>query len=369
MLDEIAERPLELAAGVEMRLGADQRVHQLRNLLLEGGADVLHHRGLEVRALARLEHGGDRQRHLSKRIEVGGESAHQHRRALAGLLTHLVEQLENQFDGGEIPLRPAALEAELGGHLLPPVAVLAHPQLLGHEGVLVVHLVEVVSARQVVDGPDGDAFGVAEVHEELGEALVLLVRHHLGAEQRDGEVGEMRVARPDLGAVHLVAARHLLGAGADGGQVRARVGLAHPDGERQLPPRDGRQEALALLLRAEAQQQRAGLAIGHPVGADRRAGGEGLLEHDVALQERALVAAVLLGPRHADPALGGELLRKLRMVPTPSARPLFGGELGQLRPEELADLLAQLFRLGRQLVKLEVERGHGRVLSVGPTGP
>jgi hypothetical protein len=210
--------------------------------------------------------------------------------------------------------------------------------------------------------------GVLEIHEELGEALVFLVRHHLGAEQRDGVVRDMGVAGPDLRAVHLVAARHLLGARADGGEIGARVGLAHADGERQLPPRDGRQEALTLLFRPEAQQQRARLAIGHPVEADRRAGGQCLLEHHVTLEERPLVAAILLGPRHADPALGRELLRELGMMAAPGARPLVGGELGQLGPEELAHLLAERLRLGGQLVELEVEGGHG-TSPCRPIGP
>ena len=51
------------------------------------------------------------------------------------------------------------------------------------------------------------------------------------------------------------------------------------------------------------------------------------------------------------------------MVPAPGARPLVGGELRQLGPQELAHLLPQRLGLGRQLVELEVEGGH-RVLSV-----
>ena len=44
----------------------------------------------------------------------------------------------------------------------------------------------------------------------------------------------------------------------------------------------------ALRLAAVAQQRRAALAVGDPVRADRRAGGEQLLEHHVALERAAL---------------------------------------------------------------------------------
>ena len=276
-----------------------------------------------------------------------------------GSLPRLADQLDHELERGEVALGAAALEAELGGHLLPALAVLADQHVVGHQAVLEVHLVEVVAAGQVDDRADRDAGGL-EIHQELGEALVLLVRHHLGAEERDRVVGEVRVARPDLGAVDLVAARDLLGPRADGGQVRARVRLAHPDGEGQLAARDPRQEALALLLGAEAEQQRAALAVGHPVRAHRRARGQGLLEHHVALQRGALVAAVLLGPRHADPAALAHPAREVAVEPAPGARALRGPVLGHLGLEEGADLVAQRFCLGGKRGELEVECRHNR---------
>src|SRR5713226_10472576 len=107
----------------------------------------------------------------------------------------------------------------------------------------------------------------------------------------------MRIARPDLGAVDAIAALDVLGPRADRGQVRARIGLAHADGEGQLALGDARKKALPLLLGAEAQEEGAALAVGDPVGGDGSARGQAFLEDDIALQRGPLVAAVLLRDR------------------------------------------------------------------------
>ena len=64
---------------------------------------------------------------------------------------------------------------------------------------------------------------------------------------------------------------------------------------------DAGQESL-LFLGADAQDQRAGLAIGDPMQGNWRTGGEHLLQRHVAFQEGAFLTAVLLRPGHADPA-------------------------------------------------------------------
>ena len=171
-------------------------------------------------------------------------------------------------------------------------------------------------AREVDDGADRDA-GRSQVHQELREALVLLVGHHGRAEECDGVLAAMRVARPHLGAVDDVAAVLAHRPRADRGQVRAGVRLAHPDGEVRLAAHDGGQEALALGLGAEAQQQRAALALGHPVSAGRRARRQQFLQQHVPLQERPLLAAVSLRPREADPAPGPQLLAELGIEAAP----------------------------------------------------
>src|SRR5215813_6047029 len=172
----------------------------------------------------------------------------------------------------------------------------------------------------------------------------------------------MGVARPDLGAVDPVAALHSLGAGADGGKVRAGVRLTHADGEGELALGDPGQEALALFLGAEAQQERATLPVGDPMGRGGGARGERLLENHVALQRRPLVPAVLPRPRHGDEACLPEPARELAVEAAPGERALGGAAAAQLAGEEIADLLADLLRLQGKLAQGEVEGGHGRVL-------
>src|SRR5947208_11926678 len=62
VLDEIAEGALELGPRAEAWLDAEEGVDHFRNLLLERGAEILHHRRLEIRVLPRLEHHGHGQR-------------------------------------------------------------------------------------------------------------------------------------------------------------------------------------------------------------------------------------------------------------------------------------------------------------------
>src|SRR5499425_1995293 len=361
VLDQVAEGALELRARGEMGLDAEEGVHHLGNLLLEARAHVLDHRGFQIRVLPRLEHHGDGERHLAEGGQMRGEAADGGCRTLPRLAPHLADQLDDELDRGKVALGPAPLEGELGGDLLPPIPFLAHQHVVGHEAMLEVHLVEVVSPREVDDGADADALRL-EVDEELREALVLLVGHHLGAEERNGVVGEMGVARPDLGAVDPVAALHALGAGADGGEVRAGVRLTHADGEGELTLGDPGQEALALLLGAETQEHRAALPVGDPVGGGGGARGERLLEDHVALQRRPLVSAVLLRPRHADEARLAEPARELAVEAAPGQRALGGAAAAQLAGEKIADLLADLLRLQGKLAQGEVEGGHGRVL-------
>src|SRR5436309_12016629 len=118
----------------------------------------------------------------------------------------------------------------------------------------------------------------------------------------------MRTRRPDFGAVDPEAARYRLGARAHRSEIGTRVRLAHPDREITLAPGDARQDGLTLLLTAEAQEQRARLAVGHPVRAGRRAVAQKLFGDDKAVEETALAAAIFPGPGDADPALAAQRL-------------------------------------------------------------
>ena len=352
-----AEDLLEIAAGVDRRLDAEERVDDLGHLLLEGRADVLDHGRFEVRVLAGLEHEGDRERHLPQGGEMRDEAPHRGRGALARILRHLADQLEQQREAREVALRAAALEGELGRHLLPARALLADPHVLGHEDVLEDDHVEVMRAGQVDDRAHRDA-GELRVHQELRESLVLLRRIVVRPERRDQVVGEMGIARPDLGAVDLVAAGDALGARTQRREVGARVGLAHADRERQLAAGDRRQEPLPLRLGAKSKQERAGLAVGDPVGRHRRSGRQHLLEHHVALERAPLVTAVALGPRHGDPAARAHLLAELAVEAAPRVRAPHRRGVAQLVAQELAHLPPQGLRLRRQLAQLEAEGLH-----------
>ena len=77
---------------------------------------------------------------------------------------------------------------------------------------------------------------------------------------------------------------------------------------------DARQDLLFHLFRAVLEDHGAALAVGDEVRPGRRGDGAELLGDDVAVEVAALVAAVLLRPRHADPALGADALGELAVV-------------------------------------------------------
>src|SRR5947208_1083449 len=360
-LDEVAERLLQVGAGRERRLDAGEHLDDLRELLLEGRADVFDDGGFEVRILARLEHSGDGERHLAERDEMRDQSSDDRGGTLARLLASLADQLDEEREARQVPLGPAPLEGELGRHLRPARALLAHAHLLGEEDVLEHDRVEVVRAGEVDDGADRDA-GELGVHQELREPLVLPSRIGMGPEERDHEVAEVRVAGPHLGAVDEIPSGDALRPGPERGEVRAGVGLAHPDRECELTPRDGRQEPLALAFRAEAEEQRARLPVGHPVRRDGRPRSHHLLQHHVPLERRALVAAVALGPRHADPAARADLAAELAIEPAPGVRAPAGRAVAELGPEKVAHLLAEGPGLRGQLAEVEAKRRHDRLV-------
>ena len=126
---------------------------------------------------------------------------------------------------------------------------------------------------------------------------------------------------------------------------------------------DPRQDVL-LLVGADAQDQRAGLAIGDPVQRDRRTGGQHFLQHDVAFQRGALMAAILLRPGHADPAARPILRLNSASMPVQDSRVLHRLAIGQLGFQEVADFQAQSFGFGRRRWGREAEGVHRR----GPRG-
>src|SRR6202007_3226131 len=122
------------------------------------------------------------------------------------------------------------------------------------------------------------------------------------AETREEPAPPVRAARPDLRAVQHPAAVDARSARADGSEVASRLGLAHPDRERQLAAADGGQGAPLLLLAAETVDHRARLAVCDPVIPDRSAPAQQLLADDEALHRAAVVAAIAKRQRHPEPA-------------------------------------------------------------------
>src|SRR5262249_22524363 len=95
-----------------------------------------------------------------------------------------------------------------------------------------------------------------------------------------------------------------------------------------------------------------------------------LLEHDVTLEERPLVAAIPLGPRHADPAALADPTAELTVEPTPRVRTPVRSLIAERLAEEFPHFGAQRRGLGRQLDEIEREARHGvRLFEIRADGP
>ena len=154
-------------------------------------------------------------------------------------------------------------------------------------------------------------------------------------------VGHVGARGEDLGPVHhvLVAVAH--GPGAQRGQVGAGLGLGVADGEVDVAGQDAGQEVRLLLLGAEAHERRPDRVDGDE--GERGVGPAGLDEEDELVGGRPALAAVLLGPAHAEPAVGADLADDLSPVlsrPSPpsdqAGTDLVGEQVGVVGPQLLA---------------------------------
>ena len=111
------------------------------------------------------------------------------------------------------------------------------------------------------------------------------------------------------------------------------------------------QEVLLLLLGAVLQDGRADERVAEEVGAQRRLGPGELLGQDDVLHGRQALAAVLLGPRGADPAAVVELRRPLLverlLLLGRQLEALVEPAVGEVLLEPGPDLGAELLGLGR----------------------
>ena len=105
------------------------------------------------------------------------------------------------------------------------------------------------------------------------------------------------------------------------------------------------------------------MAVCDPVVGDGGAGGEHFLQDHIALKGAAFLAAVVLGPGHADPALGADLAAELGVVALPAFGALGRGTIGEGIGEEAADLLAESLSLGAGRRRGEGKVDHGDFLA------
>ena len=226
------------------------------------------------------------------------------------------------------PLDPAGraehhpLVVELGGDQLPALVLLADQHVDRHPHVVEVRRVDVVGAVGGDDRGPGVA-GVRGVDDQDRDALVLR-RIGIGAHRQPEVVGLVAAGGPHLLAVDDVVVAVLAGGGAQRGQVGAGVGLGVADREVHVAGQDPLEEQVLLLLGAVADQGRADGLQGH-----RRqvyVGPLGLVGEDRLLDLAEPVAAVLLRPADAHPAVGAHLAHDLLVgLAVPVARPVRPG--------------------------------------------
>ena len=271
------------------------------------------------------------------------------------------QHFQHQLRAAQKAFGARALELQLARHLLPALALLANQVVVWHEDLVKRALAKRLAAQLRLNGANGEAarLRILHVDEELRHAGVPIFAALAGAHQRDHVIGDVGARGPHLAAGDGPAARHLHGLGADGGQVRARIGLAHADAKGHLATHDARHDLRRQHIGRVLDEQGPTLPVGHPVKADRRAGGQQLFEQHVTLEVAEFAAAVALGPEHANPAALGQFLAEGLVL----AGPVFGAcslavgghFLGQERPH----LLAQLLTFGGHAAGGDVQLLHG----------
>ena len=188
----------------------------------------------------------------------------------------------------------------------------------------------------------------------------------VGAHRQPDVVGQVGAAREDLGPVDdvLVAVAH--GPGLQRGQVGARLGLGVADGEVDLAGQDAGEEERLLLLGAVAHDRRADGVDRHE--RERRARPPGLVEEDELVGGGPALAAVLLRPPDAEPAVLADAAHDL--APQLAAFADLADAPAHLVGEQFGVVGAQLLAQGQLLGGLLQE--HGAVLlpvRAGSPGP
>ena len=110
-----------------------------------------------------------------------------------------------------------------------------------------------------------------------------------------------------------------------------------------------------VFLGAVARKQRAALAVCNPVKAGGRAGGQQLLDNDIAFQRAAFMPAVGFRQGQPEPAACTEFARKIRIERVPAVTAMYRAEVPALLNEELAYFCTQCVQAFRHRIRFEPE--------------
>ena len=223
---------------------------------------------------------------------------------LLGPVDGVEEQLLHDPEGADHD----AFVVELAGDQLPAPVLVPDQVADRHTDVVVVHRVRAVVPHGV-DPRHLEALGVRR-NDDDRDSLVGLGVWIRSAGQPD-VVGVSGEAGPDLLTTDDVLVAIAPCRGLQRGQVRPRAWLAVPNREVALPGEDPREVLLLLRLGPEFQKgrpDRVEREDGH-----RKPGAPHFIEKDELFDRSALLAAVLLGPAHAQPSIRTEFLHCLEI--------------------------------------------------------
>ncbi len=189
--------------------------------------------------------------------------------------------------------------------------------------------------------------------DDEGRAAVALA---VGLGEDDVEVGDAGVRDPVLLPVDDPLVAVLDGARAQGGRVRAGLGLGQREGGRPLAARAARQETLLLLVGAEELDRQRAELLDHEDQRRRRARHGDLLDGHLQHQRAGAGAAVLLVEGQAEDVVLGEQLADVARILRRAVD--LGGARGDLLLREPADHVAQVGELLRDRIGVGCRRGH-----------
>jgi len=205
---------------------------------------------------------------------------------------------------GHKPIDTTPLVFQLTHRLLERVALNPDQVIDRHPHIGEEHLTEMGIGGHVQHRPHLDARRVHR-HNDLADTAVWRALRG-GPTDQVAVIGYRGEAGPDLLPGDHPVLTLPPGRCGQGGQVRTRIRLGHPDAPGDFTRQHAGQEPRLLRGRAVGDEGRPNLSIGEPTGGDRGTNADHFLGHHDALDRWSASAAVPGRPGHADPALGGE---------------------------------------------------------------